>query len=83
VRTAPLIAFTDLAAGILAAAGGDHERARPLLEDALDRFDRSSAPFESSQVRIELATSLTALGRTDLYRSPQDRTNSERGPWRP
>ncbi|MGH2694844.1 MAG: LuxR C-terminal-related transcriptional regulator, partial [Actinomycetota bacterium] len=66
VGTAPLRAFTDLAEGILAVAGGDHERARPLLEDALDCFERSGAPFESSQVRIELATSLTALGRTDV-----------------
>ena len=65
VGTAPLRACTDLAEGILAAAGGDHERARPLLEDALDCFQRSGAPFEASQVRIELATSLAALGRTD------------------
>jgi LuxR family transcriptional regulator, maltose regulon positive regulatory protein len=66
VGTAPLRAGTDLAEGILAAAEGDHARARPLLEDALDRFERSGAPFESSQVRIELATSLTALGRADV-----------------
>jgi len=65
VGTAPLRACTDLAEGILAAASGDHERARPLLEDALDCFQRSGAPFEASQVRIELATSLAALGRTD------------------
>jgi RNA polymerase sigma factor (sigma-70 family) len=49
-----------------AAAGGDHERARPLLEDALDRFERSGAPFETAQTRIELATSLLALGRSEL-----------------
>ncbi len=66
VGTAPLRARTDLAEGMLAAAGGDHERARPLLEDALDCFERSGAPFEASQVRIELATSLAALGRSDL-----------------
>jgi LuxR family transcriptional regulator, maltose regulon positive regulatory protein len=65
VGTAPLRACTDLAEGVLAAAGGKHERARPLLEDALDCFQRSGAPFEASQVRIELATSLAALGRTD------------------
>jgi ATP/maltotriose-dependent transcriptional regulator MalT len=63
--TAPLRACTDLAEGVLAAAGGEHERARPLLEDALDCFQRSGAPFEASQVRIELATSLAALGRID------------------
>ena len=54
-----------MAEGVLVAAGGEHERARPLLEDALDCFQRSGASFEASQVQIELATSLAALGRTD------------------
>jgi LuxR family transcriptional regulator, maltose regulon positive regulatory protein len=65
VGTAPLRACADLAEGVLAAAGGEQERARPLLEDALDCFQRFGAPFEASQVRIELATSLAAVGRTD------------------
>jgi len=65
VGSRPLRAFTDLAAGMLAAAGGDHERARALLEDAVDRFERSGAPFEAARARIELATSLVALGRPD------------------
>ena len=51
---------------MLEAAGGEHERARTLLEDAVDRFQRIGAPFEASQARIELATSLAALGRTEL-----------------
>ena len=51
---------------MLAAASGDHERARPLLEDAVDRFDRCGAPFETARARIELATSLVALGRTEV-----------------
>jgi LuxR family maltose regulon positive regulatory protein len=51
---------------LLEAAGGDHERARTLLEDAVDRFQRIGAPFEASQARIELATSLAALGRIEL-----------------
>jgi DNA-binding CsgD family transcriptional regulator len=66
IGTAPLIARTDLAEGILEAARGEHQRARPVLEDALDCFERIGAPFEASQVRIELATSLAALGRTDV-----------------
>jgi LuxR family transcriptional regulator, maltose regulon positive regulatory protein len=66
VGTEPLRASTELAAGLLEAGGGDHDRARTLLEDALDRFQRSGAPFEASQARIELATSLAALGRTEL-----------------
>jgi ATP/maltotriose-dependent transcriptional regulator MalT len=66
VATAPLRATAELAEGLLEAAGGEHERARTLLEDAVDRFERSGAPFEASQARIELATSLAALGRSEL-----------------
>jgi DNA-binding CsgD family transcriptional regulator len=65
VGTALLRASADLAEGMLAAAGGDHARARPLLDDAVDRFERSGAPFETAQARTELATSLVALDRTD------------------
>jgi LuxR family transcriptional regulator, maltose regulon positive regulatory protein len=65
VGTAALRASADLAAGMLAAAGGDHERARTLLEDAVDRFQGSGAPFETAQARIELAVSLVASGRGD------------------
>lgn len=65
VGTAPLRAYADLAEGMLTAAGGDHGRARTLLEDAVDRFTRSGAPFEAAQAKIELATSLLALDRSD------------------
>ena len=64
VGTEPLRASTELVEGLLEAAGGEHERARTRLEDAVDRFQRSGAPFEAAQARIELATSLAALGRT-------------------
>lgn len=66
VGTEPLRASGELAEGLLEAAGGEHERARTLLEDAVDRFQRSGAPFEASQARIELATSLAALGQSEL-----------------
>ena len=66
VGTDPLRAATDLGEGLIEAAGGDHERARVLLEDAVDRFERIEAPFEAAQARIELASSLAALGNTEL-----------------
>ena len=66
VGTEALRASVDVAEGQLVAAGGDHDRARRLFEDATDRFERSGGPFEAAQARIELATSLVALGRTDV-----------------
>jgi DNA-binding NarL/FixJ family response regulator len=65
VGTAPLRACADLAEGALARAAGDHERARALLEDAVDCFDRSGAPFEAARARLELATCLLALRRAE------------------
>jgi DNA-binding NarL/FixJ family response regulator len=65
VGTAPVHACADRAEGILAAAHGEHDRARTLLEDAVDRFDAAGAPFEAARTRVELATSLVALGRDD------------------
>ena len=63
--TEPIRACADVAEGMLAAARGDHGHARTLLEDAVDRFETSGAPFEAARARIELATSLIALGRGD------------------
>ncbi|MGF1470401.1 MAG: LuxR C-terminal-related transcriptional regulator [Rubrobacteraceae bacterium] len=65
VGTPPLRAAADLAEGMLEAARGNHDLARPLMEDAVDCFEASGAPFEASLARIELATSLAALGRAD------------------
>lgn len=66
--TAPLRARTDRAEGVLLAARGEHERARMLLEDAVDRFQRCGAPFEAGRARLELAASLIALGRANAAR---------------
>ena len=66
VGTEPLRASVELAEGLLAAASGDHNRARPLLEDAIDGFERSGAPFEAALARIELATTLLTLSRADV-----------------
>jgi DNA-binding NarL/FixJ family response regulator len=64
VETTPLRAAANLAEGVVAAAAGHCERARRLLEDAVDGFERSGAPFEAAEARLELAKCLTALGRT-------------------
>jgi LuxR family maltose regulon positive regulatory protein len=66
VGTEPLRASAELAEGLLAAASGEHHRARPLLEDAIDRFERSGGPFEAALARIELATTLLTLSRVDV-----------------
>jgi LuxR family transcriptional regulator, maltose regulon positive regulatory protein len=68
VGTPPLRASLDLAEGLLASAGGAHDRARILLEDAVDRFERSRSPFEAAEARMALATALGALGRTGASR---------------
>jgi DNA-binding NarL/FixJ family response regulator len=65
VDTAAFRASTDLVAGMLEAARGHHESARALLEDAVDGFESSRAPFDAAQARIALATSLSALGQRD------------------
>ena len=64
--TVPLTASADLAEGLVAAALGKHERALPLLEDAVDGYQRSGAPYELAQARVELAATLAALGRSEL-----------------
>ncbi len=65
VSTSALRAAADLADGMLAAARDDHGRARTLLEDAVDGYDRSGAPFEAAEARAELAATLASLGRND------------------
>jgi len=52
IGTDPLRAIADLSAGLLAAATNDHEGARSRLEDSVDLFARSGAPFEMGQARI-------------------------------
>lgn len=70
--TLPLRAAALFADGIVSAAGGDHEHARRVLEDAVDGFERSGAPFEAARARFELARSLTALHRdADAAREAQ------------
>jgi ATP/maltotriose-dependent transcriptional regulator MalT len=54
-----------LVAGELANQGGDYEEARRALEDALDLFAESAAPYEAGLARLALSTALVSLGRAD------------------
>ena len=63
--TLPMRAAVHLAEATIAVAHGQHERARPLLQDAVDELERTEAPFESAQARLRLAHCLSALGRRD------------------
>jgi LuxR family transcriptional regulator, maltose regulon positive regulatory protein len=61
--TTPLRASALAGEGMILAAEGDHDAARRSFEDALDLLAASDAPFETARVRLELAATLTALGR--------------------
>ena len=63
VDTPPFRAALDLVDGRYAAAIADHDRARALLEDAVDGYGRGGLPFETARARTELATLLVTAGR--------------------
>jgi DNA-binding NarL/FixJ family response regulator len=65
VSTKPLTAAASLAAGYVALAQGDGDGARRHVEDAVDLFVQSGAPFEVARARIVLARALVLLGRVD------------------
>jgi LuxR family transcriptional regulator, maltose regulon positive regulatory protein len=65
VATAPLRASASFAAGYVALAEGEPDAARRHLEDAVDLFLQSGAPFEVARARTELARALAALERVD------------------
>jgi DNA-binding CsgD family transcriptional regulator len=67
-RTRPILAAVCSSEGTLAVARGDHDAARRSFEDALDLLAACNAPFESGRVRLDLATTLSALGRRDRAR---------------
>jgi ATP/maltotriose-dependent transcriptional regulator MalT len=64
-RTRPILAALSSSEGTLAAASGDHDTARRSFEDALDLLAACEAPFETGRVRLDLASTLEALGRPD------------------
>jgi LuxR family transcriptional regulator, maltose regulon positive regulatory protein len=65
VGTPALRAQAGVAAGRVAIARGEHDRARTLLEDSVDRYQQTTAPFEEVVARIELAVALRGLGREE------------------
>jgi ATP/maltotriose-dependent transcriptional regulator MalT len=65
-QTKPLKASASLASGLLALASDDATAARRHLEDAVDLFETSGAPFEVARARLELARVMEKLGRPDV-----------------
>ena len=76
-KTPPLIASANLSAGLVANVAGDFETARRRLEDAVDLFGRSGAPFEAAQARVRLAGVLERLGRADAALAEVERAREE------
>ena len=61
--TRALQASASLAEGLVAAARGEHGRAKTLFEDAVDGYAQAGGRYDAARARIELATSLLALNR--------------------
>jgi ATP/maltotriose-dependent transcriptional regulator MalT len=64
-QTSPLLASARLSAGLIALSAGELDEARRKLEDAVDLYERSGAPFETAKTRLDLARVLERLNRTD------------------
>jgi DNA-binding CsgD family transcriptional regulator/tetratricopeptide (TPR) repeat protein len=56
---------TRLAAARVALARGDHDRARPAAEDAVDLLTEAGAAHETALARVDLARALAGLGRDE------------------
>jgi DNA-binding CsgD family transcriptional regulator len=65
VGTAPLRGAASFAEGYVARGVGHADKARQHLEDAVDLFLESGAPFEVARARIELARVLATLDRVE------------------
>jgi ATP/maltotriose-dependent transcriptional regulator MalT len=62
-----------LVAGEVAQLSGDHEQARRSLEDALDLFAESAAPYEAALSCLALSRTLASLGRADAASAEAER----------
>ena len=65
VGTRPVRAAASLAAGYVHRVAGDADAARRAIEDAVDGFLQSGACFELARARVELARTLSSLGRAE------------------
>jgi DNA-binding NarL/FixJ family response regulator len=65
VGTTSFKAAAGLAAGRVALADGDSDKARRRLEDSVDLYRQSGATYELARARIELARALDAAGQVE------------------
>ena len=63
IGTQALQATSLAAAGLAASAGGAHDRAVTLLEDAAFLLEAAGSPYEAARIRLDLARSLAAAGQ--------------------
>lgn len=68
VATDGVRAAVRLAEGIVALGADVFDSARSRLEEAVELYERASAPFEAAQARIELAVVLDKLGDEEAAR---------------
>jgi ATP/maltotriose-dependent transcriptional regulator MalT len=62
-----------LVAGEVAGLGSEREEARRNLEDALDLFEESAAPYEAALARLALSATLASMGRADAAAAEAER----------
>ena len=81
----PLLGAASFAAGVVAAATGDHEDARDRFDDVAELFATAGTPLEAARARLGLAEALRALGRSEAaeHEGPRRRSRSSRGSARP
>jgi ATP/maltotriose-dependent transcriptional regulator MalT len=62
-NTRPLRALAAVARGVAAAGAAQHDDARKHFEDAVDLYARSGATYERASAMLDLAETLSQLGR--------------------